>query len=363
MGINKKHIAIICNYELLESRVGGMDYFFWEFDKKCKAQHIEVDWFFPNTSSHGNYKTFKIFPSENKNLEEYFIYHIKNQTVTYSYIITHFVELCTSFYAEVKKFQPAEVIVVDHNPRPLCGYPLKKRIKKRIKGILYSKHINLFIGVSQYTSRAILQDFGNFLNHKTQTIYNGVLMDDIIPKTTERNKLNPSFLVVSHLRVSKGIQDLITAVGYLSNELKANLKIDVYGDGPYKNELLQLIATTNLEAVFNFKGSQSNLKSLYQQYDYLIQPTHMECFSLSILESLAANIPVITTPVGGNTEVVTQNENGFLFDAKNAKALSKLLAEVITGKKYIAETTRPLIESKFSIEVMVQKHIELLNNY
>ena len=34
----------------------------------------------------------------------------------------------------------------------------------------------------------------------------------------------------------------------------------------------------------------------------------MECFSLSILESLAANIPVITTPVGGNLEVVTNND-------------------------------------------------------
>ena len=32
MGVKLKYIAIICNYELLEDRVGGMDYFFWAFN-------------------------------------------------------------------------------------------------------------------------------------------------------------------------------------------------------------------------------------------------------------------------------------------------------------------------------------------
>ncbi|WP_445737887.1 glycosyltransferase family 4 protein [Mariniflexile sp.] len=357
----KKKIAIICNYQLLESRVGGMDYFFWAFNKKCNENDIEIDWFFPNTTTHGDYKMFKIFPSEKTTLEQNFINHIKTQNVHYSHIITHFMELCTSFYSEVKKLQPAKIIVVDHNPRPLEGYPLKKRIKKRIKGILYSKYIYLFIGVSDYTSRAILNDFGNFLKPKTQTIYNGVLMDDIIPKTTERKKTNPKFLVVSHLRQSKGIQDLIKAVSLLSDELKANLKIDVFGDGPYKNELFQLVKNHKLETNFDFKGSQSNVTKLYQNYDYLIQPTHMECFSLSILESLAANVPVITTPVGGNTEVITTGENGFIFDTKNIKALSELISNLMNGERFILANTRALIENKFSIEIMVENHIKLLD--
>lgn len=355
-----KKIAIICNYQLLESRVGGMDYFFWAFQKRCMERNIAIDWFFPNTASHGNYHTFSIFSSENKTLEKHFIHHIKNKTVTYSHIITHFVELCTSFFAEVKKNQTAKVIAVDHNPRPLGGYALKKRLKKRLKGVLYSKYIDQFIGVSNYTSQAILHDFGSFLQAKTRTIYNGVLMDDIIPKTTERSKINPKFLVVSHLRYSKGIQDLIKAVHLFPEDLKPHLKIDIYGDGPYKNDLLELVSTYALEANFNFKGSRSNVNELYQNYDYLIQPTHMECFSLSILESLAANIPVITTPVGGNTEVIIPNENGFIYETKNSKALSNLLIDMLLGKKAISGNTRMLIENKFSIGLMVENHIKLL---
>ena len=362
MGEIRKHIAVICNYELLESRVGGMDYFFWAFNKACQGQHIEVDWFFPNTSAHGDYAAFKISPSENHPLEQHFLNHIKTQQVQYSHIITHFVELCTSFYANIKKLQTAIIIAVDHNPRPLKGYLLKKRFKKRLKGMLYSKYVDVFIGVSNYTSQAILHDFGNHIKPKTQTIYNGVYMDTIIPKITERRRKNPKFLVVSHLRESKGIQDLISAVSLLSEEFKATLSIDVYGDGPYKSELLHLVSNHHLESVLHFKGSQSHLKTLYQHYDYLIQPTHMECFSLSILESLAANIPVITTPVGGNTEVITHNKNGFIFETKNSQALSGLLDDIIKGETYIIGNTRTLIEDQFSMKRMVQKHLELLKN-
>ncbi|WP_142785584.1 glycosyltransferase family 4 protein [Changchengzhania lutea] len=361
MGINPKYIAIICNYELLEDRVGGMDHFFWAYNKKCTEQHIKVDWFFPNVARHGDYHKFNIMPSNNIKLEDYVINYLKSNRPKYSHIITHFVELCTSFFLEIKTCQNAKVIVVDHNPRPLHGYSFKKKSKKRIKGILYSKYINQFIGVSEYTSNAILNDFGGFLKPKTQTIYNGVLIDDIIAKTTKRSKGNPKFLVVSHLRESKGIQDLIKAVDFLADDLKSDLKIDVYGNGPFKRELLTLVTFYNLESVFNFKGNQSNLNALYQNYDYLIQPTHMECFSLSILESLAANIPVITTPVGGNTEVVTHNKNGFIFDAKNIKKLSLLLKIIIKGEQSIKGNTRTLIETRFTIDSMVKNHLNLLN--
>ena len=183
-------------------------------------------------------------------MEQHFIAHLQTQKIQYSHIITHFIELCTTFFSGIKKYQNAKIIAVDHNPRPLEGYPLKKRLKKKLKGYLYSKHIDLFIGVSDYTSQAILHDFGSFLKDKTKTIYNGVLIDDIIPKTTERRKLNPKFLVVSHLRESKGIQDLIEAVSLLPSDLKSDLKIDIYGDGPYKNELIQLVEKHKLEHQF-----------------------------------------------------------------------------------------------------------------
>ncbi len=350
---------MLCNYELLPERVGGMDYFFWQFDQKCKKKNIEVHWFFPNTATHGGYHQLTIIDAKYQNTEVFFVKYCETNTSDYTFILTHFVELCTPAFKKIKQLSHAKIIVVDHNPRPLNGYSIKKKIQKRVKGILFSKYIDLFIGVSQYTVNAILSDFGNHLQHKTKTIYNGVIIDDI-KKRAQRNYSKPTFLVASHLRESKGIQDLIDAVALLPVVIKSNLVIDIYGDGPYKTFLLNQIRAKKLEANFNFKGSVSNLKELYCQYDYMLQPTHMECFSLSILESLAANVPVITTNVGGNQEVITNNENGFITEANDISALRDVIKKVYLGNFKITQNTRTLIETRFSLDSMVDNYLKLI---
>lgn len=354
-----QRIAVLCNYELLSERVGGMDYFFWNFDKKCKDHNIHVDWFFPNNSNHGNYSDLTIYSSEIENVENYFLSFCNQNKKQYSHIITHFVELCTPFFYKVKKISKAKIIAIDHNPRPLNGYGLKKKIHKRLKGILFSRYINVFVGVSDYTVNEILKDFGSHLKSKTITIYNGVILDAILMRD-KREIMKPSFLVASHLRESKGIQDLIVSVNLLPLEIKNEIKITIYGDGPYKNQLIQLIQKYSLEKSFVFKGNQANLNEIFSQYDYMLQPTHMECFSLSILESLAANVPVITTNVGGNTEVIISGENGYIFQAKNTQALAVILEDVFLGDKKISVNTRELIANSFSLPKMVENHFRLL---
>ena len=358
MGVNQK-IAVLCNYQLLPERVGGMDYFFWLFDERCKENNIQVDWFFPNASSHEGYKKLKITSCNYENIEHFFTNKIVNSESNYSHVITHFIEVCSPIFKKIKLLTRAKIIVVDHNPRPLSGYSLKKRLEKKTKGILYSKYIDLFVGVSNYTVNEIINDFGKQVKNKSITIYNGVLIDNI-KKRENKNYLNPTFLVASHLRKSKGIQDLIIAVSLLQPELIDKIYIDIYGDGPYKSILMNKVKEAQLEKNFNFKGSKSNLKEIFWQYDYMLQPTHMECFSLSILESLSANVPVITTNVGGNEEAIVNTVNGFIFNAKDCVALSNILQNVLLGEAKIISNTRTLIEEQFSLEKMVINHLNLL---
>ncbi|MBF7090614.1 glycosyltransferase family 4 protein [Flavobacterium sp. ALJ2] len=336
-----------------------MDYFFWYFDEKCKENNIHIDWFFPNNSNHGNYSNLTIYSSKTKNVENNFLAFNNKNKKGYSHIITHFVELCTPFFYKIKKTANTKIIVVDHNPRPLNGYSLKKKINKRLKGVLFSRYIDAFVGVSNYTVNAILTDFGFHLRSKTHTIYNGVILEAILVRDI-RNDVKPSFLVASHLRESKGIQDLIEAVHLLPLKIRDEIKITIYGDGPYKNQLIQLIQKYSLDKIFVFKGSQANLNEIFSQYDYMLHPTHMECFSLSILESLAANVPVITTKVGGNTEVITNEGNGYVFEAKNIQALAVILEDIYLGNKKISTNTRELIANSFSLPKMVENHFKLL---
>lgn len=356
-----KKIAIICNYELLPERVGGMDRFFWLFNAACLELNYQIDWFFPNISNHGDYSDLNIiYPKYNQSLENKFLEFSETQTEKYDVVLTHFLELCTSFSKKVKQRNTkTKFIAVDHNPRPIGGYPLKKKMEKKIKGLLYASFTDLFVGVSDYTRKNILIDFGKHLHKKTIVVYNGIEFQQFKSREN-RSTLNPRFLVACHLRESKGIQDLIEAVDLLPIDIKNQICIDIYGKGDYKSHLESLISKYNLQHNFNFKGSVSNLYDIYYQYDYLLQPTHMECFSLSILESLSANVPVITTSVGGNEEAIQNHANGYIYKPKDVLALKEIIQNVYEGKLAITENTRLLIENNFTIDKMVKEHINLI---
>lgn len=355
MELNKK-IAVLCDYRLMPERVGGMDRFFWLFDAECKALGHEIVWFFPNESGHEGYTNLTIIAANDKSIEHTFLHHGQ----FYDVVFTHFLELCTPFYQQVKKQKlVTKIVAIDHNPRPFTGYPLKKRIQKRVKGLLYSRYIDLFVGVSQYTVHEIIKDFGSHLKRKSKVVYNGIAYEQF-KKRTVRNLQKPTFLVACHLRYSKGIQDLIAAVALLPQSILSDLKIDVYGEGDYQTILEDLIDHYKLHDNFVFKGSVPNLYAIYHQYDYLLQPTHMECFSLAILESLSANVPVITTPVGGNEEVVKNGVNGYILPVQNPEAWSELLTKLYLGEEKINTNTNDLIANEFSIEKMVSNYVKLI---
>ena len=353
---SSKKIAVVCNYELKPERIGGMDRFFKAYNAELLQQGHRVSWFFTGSKSFDFYLDFDLHLSAEEPAETSFLNYIKARN-HFDIIITHFLALCTPFYKELKNRNNAYIIAVDHNPRPLQGFPLKKRLKNKLKGRLYSRYTDCFIGVSQYTVDCILKDYGQNLHKKTQVVYNGI--DTSIYKKRAADN-HGKFIVASHLRESKGIQDLIEAVNKLPVEVKDIIKVDIFGEGPLEEKLKEKVELYQLTGQISFKGSSPNLPELFQQYSYLLQPTYMECFSLSILESLSANVPVVTTPVGGNPEIIKNGENGFLFEPGNVDELQELLEKILNKNIKITKNVDRLIREEFHLEKMVKNHIKLL---
>ncbi len=351
-----KSIAIVCNYQLNPDRIGGMDRFYVAYDARCKKLGYKVDWFFKDSQPHDFYETCTIYSGKGT-IESVFLAHLDVSDVSYEVVVTHFLELCTPFYKKVKNSTKAYIIAVDHNPRPLEGFPLKKRLKNRIKGVLYGPYIDRFIGVSQYTCNQLRTDFGKAIASKIKLVYNGIDTSMVTKRLPSDEK---AFIVASHLRHSKGIQDLIIAVSRLSPQKRDNIRIDIYGEGPYEAHLKEMVIDKGLETNITFKGSSAHLYRLYAQYVYMIQPTYMECFSLSILESLAADVPVITTTVGGNLEIIKDGENGYIFQPGDIKGLQQIIEEILDNKKGIFDNVSDKIERDFTLNHMVENHIKLL---
>jgi glycosyltransferase involved in cell wall biosynthesis len=355
---NKKKIAIICNYALSPNRIGGMDRFWVAYDAKAKILGYELDWYFSDYQSFDFFSGLTIFSANNQNIESFFIEKVHKENIKYDVLVTHFLALCTSFYKKSKAIGIQQILAVDHNPRPLEGFPVSKIIKNKIKGILYSQYIDQFIGVSEYTQKHILKDYGFFLAKKTSVIYNGIDTSVFVKRIKEnKNK----FILTSHLRESKGIQDLLKALTLLESNIINQMQIDIYGEGPYETELRKLTNEYNLTSIINYKGSSSRLNELYTDYAYLIQPSHGETFCYSVIESLVCNVPVITTYEAGNVlSVIDENRNGFLFNAGNFNQLAQILKNIVFGNLKIDNDVSLQIKKDFDLEKMVNEHIQLL---
>lgn len=356
---NNKKIAVVCNYALNPNRIGGMDRFWVAYDTQAKSLGYEVDWYFSDYQPFDFFSGLTIYSTENQNVERFFLEKVSQENLKYNILVTHFVALCTSFFKDAKGTGVQKIIAVDHNPRPLKGFPFSKVIKNKIKGVLYSKYINQFVGVSEYTRKHILKDYGFFLANKTSVIYNGIDTSVFVKRTqTNRNK----FILTSHLRKSKGIQDLLKAVSILENEEKTNIQIDIYGEGPHEEVLVAMTNEFKLNSIIHFKGSSSKLNELYSDYAYLIQPSHEETFCYSVIESLVCNVPVITTHEAGNVLLlIEENKNGFLFNAGNHHQLAAILKNIVAGNLSIDTDVSTQIIDTFNLEKMVNEHIQLLD--
>ncbi|QBN19880.1 glycosyltransferase family 4 protein [Flavobacterium nackdongense] len=354
-----KKIAVVCNYALNPNRIGGMDRFWVAYDQKAKALGYEIDWYFSDYTPFEFFSELTIYSANSDNMESFFLEKVKQDSLKYDILVTHFLGLCSSFFKKAKATGIQQIIAVDHNPRPLEGFPLAKIIKNKIKGILYSSYIDQFIGVSNYAKKHILKDYGFFLDKKISVIYNGIDTSVFVKRTQEnRNK----FILTSHLRESKGIQDLLRALSIVEKPILSQIQIDMYGEGPYEDELRRLTAEFDLATIINFKGSSSKLNELYADYAYLIQPSHGETFCYSVIESLACNVPVITTVEAGNVlSVIKEDHNGFLFNAGNYNQLAAILKNIVLGNLKIEKDVSMPIEKEFNLEKMVNEHIQLLH--
>jgi L-malate glycosyltransferase len=354
-----KTIAIICDYVLRPDRIGGMDRFFRLFDEQLKKQGHIVEWYVTDYIPFDFYKDLTIYNANGLRVEQYFLNTCMLDDKKYDSIVTHFTELCTSFYKHYhQRFPEVKVIAVDHNPRPVEGFSFKKRIFKKIKSIRFSRYINVFVAVSDYSKKQLIKDFSSIITSKIKVVLNGIEIDKVQLKTSYLNK--HKFVVASHLRKEKGIQDVLQAIANLPKELKEIVTLDIYGEGAYEKELIKITETLNLTTQINFKGSVDDLHLRYQKYDYLLHASYGETYCYAVVEALSAKLPVITTnDIGNVLQLVKHNHNGFLFDVGDVNGLAKILKNILTRSEMITSFHNVKIPN-MSLQNMVENHIKLL---
>lgn len=108
---------------------------------------------------------------------------------------------------------------------------------------------------------------------------------------------------ISGLRPIKGVQMFVNAAADAYRR-DHRLRFLLVGDGELKLKLTQTIRIYGLEGIIRLVGGAADVRPYLAAFDVAVLSSHAEGFSNSLLEYMAAGLPIIATDVGGNREAL-----------------------------------------------------------
>ena len=103
-----------------------------------------------------------------------------------------------------------------------------------------------------------------------------------------------------------------------------------------------------LEKHVRFLGFREDVSALLSLMGIFVLPSLSEGLSIALLEAMASGKPVIATDVGGNPEVVVDDETGFLVPPRDADALAAKLLLLLADERYKQEDLGKMVEDACS---------------
>jgi glycosyltransferase involved in cell wall biosynthesis len=160
---------------------------------------------------------------------------------------------------------------------------------------------------------------------KVVTIYNG------IPDCGEQAKLSsvrpPTVVMVARFTEAKDHDTLLRAFAKTWTETRLLL----VGDGHLRVKFEALARELHIETRVEFLGDRGDVPAILARADIFVLASKTEMFPISILEAMRAGLPVISSRVGGVSEIVTHGETGLLVESQSVEALMRALNVMIAS--------------------------------
>jgi len=196
------------------------------------------------------------------------------------------------------------------------------------------------VGVGEAVRRALVDNEG-IPAARVGVIYNGV---DLTPyrnpgrdRVTVRQRLRQelgipeSALLLAQVARLDDLKDHATAVRAMVRIVAAvpPALLLIVGDGPERTKIERLIADLGLEHHVRLVGTRSDVPDILLAADLFLLSSKSEGIPLTVIEAMAARLPVVSTDVGGVGEIVVTNETGLLVPAGDDVALAAAAIELL----------------------------------
>jgi glycosyltransferase involved in cell wall biosynthesis len=258
-------------------------------------------------------------------------------------------------------YRPRLKLVFTEHGRLSDGPPsLKRRLVNpllgRLPGSLHS--------VSDALRHSMVAE--GFPNRRIDVIHNGVEpgpRPTAIDRRAARQALqlaDDAFVVgtVARLDPVKHLDALIDAFSRLRPAAGRHALV-IVGDGPERRRLERAAGDAGVGDTVRFVGDRRDVRRLLPAFDVYANSSISEGVSLTILEAMAAQLPVVATAVGGTPEVVRDGVTGVLVPARQPAALADALIALSTSperRRALGDAARLSVEERFAIDGMVERY-------
>ena len=272
------------------------------------------------------------------------------------------------FYAALAKLllrRPPRLILTEHGRH----YPDVVSATRRAVNRLVLDRLADAVNACCAFSAEHLGRLDGFSARRIKVIENGIDIDryrSAADRATlrQRLRLDPARRYVAAVARFHPVKDHSTLLRAFAVVAAARSDVDLLlvGDGPLRAELTSLAERLGIADRVRFLGVRSDVPDLLQAVDVFTLTSLSEAASLTLLEAMAASLPVVVTDVGGNPEIVRHGKEGLLAprgDAeKIAAALLYLLSEPATAAA-MGEAGRQRVEERYQLSQTIEAYWRL----
>jgi len=164
---------------------------------------------------------------------------------------------------------------------------------------------------------------------------------------------------VGRLVKLKRFDILIDAMSKIQNN---KVRTFIVGNGPEFDKLRVQIESLGLQKKVSLLGERDDIEILLSAGDIFTLTSETEGMSKSILEALAAGLPVVATNVGGNRDLIIHGDNGYLLETKCSSELAKRVDQISGDsslRNLMGNLSIDIVEKYYSASIFLENHLEL----
>jgi len=173
--------------------------------------------------------------------------------------------------------------------------------------------------------------------------------------------------IVARLTAVKNHHLFLKAARLIAQE-EPGTRFLVVGDGELRDELETRTRELGLEEQVLFLGWRSDMPRIYADLDVVALTSRNEGTPVSLIEGMAAGVPVVSTAVGGVPDIVADGVCGYLVPPDDAAALARAIVALLRDKEKaqaMGQAGRQVVKARFSAERLIgdveRLYIQLLS--